>query len=134
MGAPSRFAVTRPIPIPSVIEPLPVACSKPLRTQAYRLLPGGSASTQRTPGCRDFRYSDTPANVPPVPLEATNASIRPLVCAQISGPVVRACTSRLAVLSNWLDQIALGSDAASRPATFWYWLGLLYGTTGTLCT
>jgi hypothetical protein len=28
---------------------------------------------------RDFRYSETPAIVPPVPLAATNASMRPPV-------------------------------------------------------
>src|SRR5947207_8499839 len=93
--------------------------------------PGGSASTQRTARRRDFRYSATPAKVPPVPEAATKASMRPLVCSQISGPVVRAWASRFAVLSNWLDQMALGSEAASRFATCWYWLGLLYGTTGT---
>ena len=63
--------------------------------------------------------------VPPLPLAATKASIRPAVCAQISGPVVVACMSRLAVLSNWFDQIALGRAAATRAATFWYWFGLL---------
>ena len=67
------------MPIPSVIEPPPVALSVPLRTYSYRLLPGGSASTQRTARRRDFRYCATPAKVPPVPVEATNASIRPPV-------------------------------------------------------
>jgi hypothetical protein len=39
--------------------------------------------------------------------------------------VVREWVSRLAVLSNWFDQMAFGSDAARRCATFWYWFGLL---------
>ena len=79
----------------------------------------------RTFGARDFRYSEVPASVPPVPLEATKASILPAVCAQISGPVDSTCARRLAVLSNWLDQMALGSSAARRPAWCWYWAGLL---------
>ena len=117
--------MTRPMPMPSVIEPLPVALSVPLRTHAYRLLPGGSASTQRTAARRALSARATPPNVPPVPVAATNASMRPSVCAQISAPVVRSWMSRLAVLSNWLDQMAPGSAAARRWATFWYWFGLL---------
>src|SRR5256886_3026878 len=70
IGAPSRLRVTRLMPIPSVIEPLPVALSVPPRTYSYRLLPGGSASTQRMAGRRDLRDCATPANVPPVPVEA----------------------------------------------------------------
>ncbi len=47
----------------------------------------------------------TPAMVPPVPAEQVKASTRPPVSAQISGPVVRRCPSRLAVLSNWFAQM-----------------------------
>ena len=94
------LAVTRPMPMPSVIEPLPVALSTPSRMNSYSELPGGSASTVRIRGLRDFRYSDTPATVPPVPLAATKASMRPSVCCQISGPVVSKWARRLAVLSN----------------------------------
>src|ERR1700756_423234 len=110
----------RPIPIPSVIEPPPVALRVPLRKYSYRLLPGGSASTQRTVRLFDLRNCATPASVPPVPVAATKASTDPPVCAQISGPVVGACVARLAVLSNWLDQTAFASEAARRWATFWY--------------
>src|SRR5579872_7179790 len=127
-GASAKLAVTRPIPMPSVIELEPVDLSAPWQTNSYRLLPGGSASTQRTLPRRDLRYSDTPASVPPVPLEATKASTEPCACDQISGPVVSRCARRFAVLSNWFDQMASGNEAASRAATFWYWFGLLYGT------
>ena len=48
---------------------------------------------------------------------ATKASMRPPVWSQISGPVVWRWISRLAVLSNWFDQMAPGSEAARRWAT-----------------
>ena len=50
----------------------------------YRLLPGGSARTQRTFGFFVFRNSDTPANVPPVPLAQVNALMAPLAEAAIA--------------------------------------------------
>ncbi len=59
----------------------------------------------------------TPASVPPVPTALTKPSTLPSVCSQISGPVVRTWTSRLATLSNWLAKIApCGCSRASRSA------------------
>src|SRR5215470_7632264 len=130
----AMLAVTRAMPMPSVMEPLPVPFRAPFFAHSYRLLPGGSASTQRTFAFFVFRNSLTPANVPPVPLAQVNALMVPFVCVQISGPVVLKCASRFAVLSNWFDQIAFGSESASLPATFWYWFGFAYGTVATLCT
>src|SRR3954468_17868553 len=106
------------MPLLSVMEPEPVDFSVPLRTYENKLLPGGSTSTVRTARRRDFKYSETPANAPPVPDAAAAASTLPFVCVQISGPVVSKCAWRLMVLSNWLAQIAFGRDPASRCATF----------------
>ena len=100
IGAPARFSGTRLCPIPSVIE-LPATLKSPFFTQPYSPLPSGSASTIRTFASRSFSASATPASVPPVPQAQVKASIFPPVCAQISGPVVARCPSRLARLSNW---------------------------------
>ena len=57
---------------------------------------------------------DTPPSVPPEPTAQMKPSILPCVCSQISGPVVSTWARRLAVLSNWLAQIApLGSSLSS---------------------
>ena len=49
MGAPSRLAVTRLLPIPSVME-LPSVASSPPLAQLYKALPWGSANTHCTWG------------------------------------------------------------------------------------
>ena len=67
-----------------------------------------------TSGFCAFRASPTPASVPPVPTAQVKPSTVPLVCAQISGPVVRRCPSRLARLSNWFAQIAPSGSSAAR--------------------
>ena len=66
------------------------------------------------------RASATPAMVPPEPTAQMKPSTLPPVWSQISGPVVSTWARRLAVLSNWLAQIApcsevLASSSASRP-------------------
>ena len=73
----------------------------------------GSDNTMRTSGLRSLSATPTPAMVPPVPTDEVKASTLPSVWAQISGPVPSIWAWRLAVLSNWLAQIApLGSFAA----------------------
>ena len=57
-------------------------------TSGARMLPTGSASTICIFGLRSFRYLPMPLTVPPLPTPATNASILPPICSQISGPVV----------------------------------------------
>lgn len=76
----------------------------------------------RTAGFRARRNSATPLKVPPVPTEQMKPSTAPLVCSQISRPVVSRCTTRLAVLSNWFaHSTPFGSrsarSAARRPET-----------------
>lgn len=63
-------------------------------------------------GFFSFKKRVTPARVPPVPVEHVKPSTRPLVCSQISGPVVSRCARRFAMLSNWLVQTAFGSFSA----------------------
>ena len=48
----------------------------------------GSTATTLIPGFCSFKNLPAPEIVPPVPTPATKMSIFPLVCAQISGPVV----------------------------------------------
>ena len=59
----------------------------------------------------------TPAIVPPVPAAQVKPSIRPSSCSQISGAVPSIWARRLAILSNWLAQIA--PSASPRPGGGW---------------
>ena len=82
------FFVTRPWPMPSVIDE-PSDFSSPRLNQLYIAAPAGSATAMRIFGFCSFRYLLTPASVPPVPIAQVKPSTLPPVCAQISGPVLR---------------------------------------------
>jgi len=99
------FFVTRPWPMPSVIEE-PSDASSPRLNQLYMAAPSGSATAMRIFLFLAFKNIATPARVPPVPIAQVKPSSLPPVCAQISGPVPAICASRLAVLSHWLAQNA----------------------------
>ena len=58
-----------------------------------------------------------PLTVPPVPTDATRWVIRPSVCAQISGPVVRSCASGFSSFQYWSGLNAPGMSRARRAAT-----------------
>jgi len=126
----------RAIPMPSVIDPEPVDFERAVAPRIQTgCCPGDSTSTVRIARRRDFRYSDTPANVPPVPEAAVNASTRPLVwrpdfrtgrfqvCLPVDG-VVELVWPRL-------HSAATQPGAARLSDTGW---DCLYGTVGTLCT
>ncbi len=66
--------------------------------------------------------------VPPVPTPATKWVIRPPVCSQISGPVVRTWASGLAGLSYWLASQPPGISSASRWTTWKRWSGCSLGS------
>ena len=78
-----------------------------------------------------FKPSPTPASVPPVPTAQVKPSTLPSVCAQISSAVPAICARRLAILSNWLAQIAPGVSSAIRRDVCTKWPGLLNGAAGT---
>ena len=69
------------------------------------------------------RFGAQPAIVPPVPAAQVKPSIRPSICAQISSAVPTIWALRLAVLSNWLAQIALGVSSAIRRDVWTKWPG-----------
>ena len=103
-----KLSVTRPCPMPSVIlDPLRSTSFLPELIYECRTLPGGSARKHLTfPSETVFRYLVVPAKVPPVPVAHVNASTVPVVCSQISGPVVSMCALRFAMLSNWFVHTA----------------------------
>jgi len=74
-------------PIPSTSHE-PGSTFLPSLTSGARIEPTGSARIISHFGLRSFRYLPTPLTVPPEPMPATNASILPSICSQISGPVV----------------------------------------------
>ena len=67
-----------------------------------RVEPTGSAKMISASEPTLLRNRAVPVMVPPEPMPATSASIRPPVCSQISGPVVFTCASAFASLANWL--------------------------------
>jgi hypothetical protein len=85
----AMIGVTRPSPMPSVIEPPSDALASPRVKRSYIAAPRGSAMPIRTSFFFSRRYSDTPATVPPVPIEQMKPSTFPSVSSQISGPVER---------------------------------------------
>mmetsp|Transcript_17445 Transcript_17445/g.49058 ORF Transcript_17445/g.49058 Transcript_17445/m.49058 type:complete len:236 (-) Transcript_17445:61-768(-) len=76
----------------------------------------GSTATTCTAGFIALRYSPHPVTVPPVPTPHTRMSTVPLESFQISGPVVRRCTSALAGLLNccrmWAPSVAAAISSA----------------------
>ncbi len=58
-----------------------------------------------------------PEIVPPVPTLATRCVIRPSVCCQISGPVVRSWAIGFSMFQYWSGLNAPGMSRASRAAT-----------------
>ena len=109
--APSKLAVMRLEPMPSLIE-LPSATSSPRLMKFASAEPAGSDSAMRTFFLRAFSPAATPASVPPVPAAHVKPSTAPSVSFQISIAVVAAWKSRLAVLSNWLANHALPGSCA----------------------
>ena len=83
----SMIGVTRPSPMPSVIEPPSVAFASPCANRLYIAAPRGSAQPITMSFFISRRNVDVPASVPPVPTEQMKASTLPSVCCQISGPV-----------------------------------------------
>jgi hypothetical protein len=76
-----------------------------------------SAPTIVMSGFTRLRKRPTPVIVPPVPTPATNTSIPPSVCSQISGPVVASCVSGFTWLKYWFGWNAPGISLARRSAT-----------------
>ena len=70
-----------------------------------------------TSGFCAFSARLTPVIVPPVPMPATKCVMRPSVCRQISGPVVRSCTAGFAGLEYWSGRHAPWISCASRATT-----------------
>src|SRR5690606_19318239 len=95
------LAVTRPRPMPSVIE-LPEPSSLPWVIQLYMAAPIGSAAAIRILGFCDLRYMAVPARVRPVPVGQVRRWLGPSVCSQVPGPVVSRWAGRLARFSHWL--------------------------------
>ena len=81
------IGVTRPSPMPSVIEPPSVDLASPCANRLYIAAPRGSAQPITMSFFISRRNVDVPASVPPVPTEQMKASTLPSVCCQISGPV-----------------------------------------------
>jgi hypothetical protein len=81
----------------------------------------------RTSARLALRARATPPSVPPEPTAATKPSILPAVSDQISSAVVVSWMWRLAMLSNWLAQIAPSVSSASRREVWTKWPGFENG-------
>ena len=73
--------------MPSVIEPPSLAFASPCANRLYIAAPRGSAQPITMSFFISRRNVETPASVPPVPIEQMKPSTLPSVCCQISGPV-----------------------------------------------
>ncbi len=81
------IGVTRPRPMPSVIEPPSEALASPRVNRSYMAAPRGSATPMTMSVFFSRRNIETPASVPPVPIAQMKPSTLPSVSRQISGPV-----------------------------------------------
>src|SRR5215470_9312964 len=93
--------VTRPSPMPSVMESPDVDLGSPVLNKLYIAKPGGSAQAVTMFLFFDFRNEVVPAMVPAVPTEQIKPSTLPPVCSQISGPVDSKCAFALSRLFHW---------------------------------
>ena len=80
-------------------------------------LPSGSAPMTWIVGFCALRKWAAPEIVPPVPTLATKWVIRPSVCSQSSGPVVRSWAVGFSLFQYWSGLNAPGMSRASRAAT-----------------
>ena len=105
----SSTSGTKPAPMPWI------GCG-PASPPESTALSSGSTATTRTVGFCCLKNVPHPVIVPPVPTPLTKTSTAPLAAAQISGPVVSACTRAFAGLRNCCRTCESGVRAATSSA------------------